>query len=312
MQAQTRQHLLGQPGDHPDVRAARVVMLADPRLHALIEELLQWPGEPLARHNQAGHPLHRLVFLATIGLRRDDPGVDSIINRVLMHQHADGPFQILVRPWRRGDRAEDSEGGVLTWALCDAPLVLWAMCMLGADEKPALVRAAEHLTGLIRGNGWPCAAGEGYGANFRGPGRKGDPCPYATLLALRALAAYGSDRLPDSSSVDIGIETLLYHWEAQTAGKLYLFGIGTEFRKPKFPLVWYDILHMVDVLSQYESARRDPRYRDMLHALMSQADETGRFTARSMYKPWAGWEFANKKAPSPAITLTAWRAAGRG
>ncbi len=30
--------------------------------------------------------------------------------------------------------------------------------------------------------------------------------------------------------------------------KYFLFGIGTDFHKLKYPLIWYDILHVSDVL----------------------------------------------------------------
>ena len=169
------------------------------------------------------------------------------------------------------------------------------------------MRAVEHLTGHIRENGWPCAGA--YTDNFRGPGRKSDPCPYATLLGLKALTACPEP--VEHKIIEAGVGSLLWHWDIRTERKVYLFGIGTDFRKPKLPLVWYDILHVVDVLSQHEAARLDPRYRAMLKELMSQADDSGRFTAASMYRAWKEWAFADKKQPSPGITLVAWRAAMR-
>ena len=159
----------------------------------------------------------------------------------------------------------------------------------------------------MRENGWPC--GTDPALKFRGPGRKGDPCPYANLLALKALSAWGIDQPEVEQAAGAGIAALLWHWGVQKEHKPYLFGIGTDFRKPRFPLVWYDILHVADVLSRFPAARSDPRYRAMLNDLMSRADDQGRFTPASMYKDWAAWEFADKKQPSPAITLIAWRAA---
>jgi len=45
-----------------------------------------------------------------------------------------------------------------------------------------------------------------------------------------------------------GVHTLLEHWQRQQERKIYLFGIGTDFRKLKYPFVWYDILHVVEAL----------------------------------------------------------------
>ena len=303
VQYQARRDLLSQPEADPDVQAARAAMLADPRVQALVETLQDWPGPPLTSHKKAGHHLHLLSFLAEIGLRAADPGLSPVVERALQRQSEEGAFQIAVQI-RRAYGGDDQPK--LSWALCDAPLVLWALCQLGVREDGRVSRAIDHLTAHLRDNGWPCAGA--YSDSFRGPGRKDDPCPYATLLALKALAACG---MADAESAQTGVETLLWHWEIQAERKLYLFGIGTDFRKPKFPLVWYDILHVLDVLSRFPAARADPRYRAMLSELMGQADEAGRFTAASMYKDWAAWEFADKKNPSPAITLVAWRAALR-
>ncbi len=97
--------------------------------------------------------------------------------------------------------------------------------------------------------------------------------------------------------------TLLWHWGPQCERKLFLFGIGTFYRRLKYPFVWYDILHVVDVLSRFPSVHGDPRFRDMVDTITEQADEEGRYTAASMYRAWKGWSFADKKTPSPWITL---------
>ena len=89
--------------------------------------------------------------------------------------------------------------------------------------------------------------------------------------------------------------------------KPYLFGMGTDFRKLKYPFVWYDLLHMVDVLSRFPYARQDGRFNEMAAAIQSQADPQGCFTTSSMYQVWKGWSFADKKRPSPWLTYLALR-----
>ncbi len=299
----TRRDLLGQPEDLLQVQAARAAMLADQRVVAMVSALQDWPGPPLNNHKKAGHHLHRLAFLTEIGLRADDEGMGTIVEHILAHQAEDGAFLILF-DFKRG--AVDTGGPVLAWMLCDAPLVLWILCKLGAGNDPRVERAAAHLVARLRDNGWPCATG-GVG-KFRGPGRKADPCPYATLLALKALTAYEGELEGKAQAIQTGIETLLGLWAARRERRPYLFAMGTDFRKPKLPLVWYDILHVLDVLSQHKAAREDARYAEMRAVLLEQADEAGRFTPASMYRAWKDWEFADKKRPSPAVTLIAWRA----
>ena len=97
------------------------------------------------------------------------------------------------------------------------------------------------------------------------------------------------------------------HWELRGQKKYFLFGIGTDFHKLKYPFVWYDILHVADVLTQFSWARSDSRLIEMVMAVTAQADSDGRYTAASMFRAWKGWSFADKKQPSPWLTYLAYR-----
>jgi hypothetical protein len=87
--------------------------------------------------------------------------------------------------------------------------------------------------------------------------------------------------------------------------------MGTDFRKLKVPFVWYDLMHVLDVLSRFEWLRGDPRLLDMLRILQNKVDVTGRFTLESVWTAWKEWEFGQKKQPSRWLTLMAWRIIGR-
>ena len=100
---------------------------------------------------------------------------------------------------------------------------------------------------------------------------------------------------------------LLAHWEHRTERKFYLFGVGTDFRKLKYPFVWYDLLHVFDVLSRFPAAARIARLREMVAAMTAQADDQGRYTAGSMYQSWKGWSFADKRNASPWLTFLVMR-----
>jgi hypothetical protein len=301
----TRIDLLGQPENDAEVIAVRTAMLADPQVKSLLEEVSIWPGGALKRHNDAGHLLHKLVFLADLGFKASHPVLQPIIEYILDHQSSEGAFQIILNiPTHFGGSGEDE----WQWMLCDAPSVLYAMLKLGLGDDPRLQAAASHLGGLARENGWLCAAASGLG-KFHGPGRREDPCPYANLIALKALAQ--SPQWRESVACKTGAETLLNLWTQRKERKPYLFGMGTDFAKLKAPLVWYDILHVLDVLSQFPWLRGDPRLQEMIALLQSKADEQGRFTPQSVWMAWKGWEFAQKKEPSLWITLIAHRALRR-
>ena len=285
--------LLDRPEDDPEVQAARAETLAHPQVQALIAGAATWPGYALKRHNDAGHPIYKFSTLADFGVRASDPGVDTGIEAVMAHQSPEGAFQILVNiPKAFGGTGEDA----WTWMLCDAPTLLYALLAMGMGDDERVQRAAEHLVGLVDDNGYRCVAAPELG-KFRGPGRKADPCPIANVYALKALSL-APERL-DSSATRTGAEMLLWHWEHQTERKLYLFGIGTDFRKLKYPFVWYDILHVTDVLSRFPFVHDDPRFQEMATTMFALADGEGRYTAQSMYRAWKGWSFADKKKPSP-------------
>jgi hypothetical protein len=54
-------------------------------------------------------------------------------------------------------------------------------------------------------------------------------------------------------------DMLLGHWDDRKKKKYFLFGIGTDFAKPKAPLIWYDIVHFVDTLIHFGSVQATDR-----------------------------------------------------
>ena len=288
-----------------DVRAARRELVPDPRIHGLIDRASGWGQAPIRRHNDAGHALAALAVLADFGLCAADPEIAPVVESVLSHQSAEGAFQsVLNIAAAYGGTGQDQ----WAWAACDAPTLLYSLLAMGLGQDARVQRAVEHLVGLATEAGWKCVCAPELG-KFRGPGRKDDPCPIATLLALRALAQVPA--LVDSPAACAGTEMLLGHWQHRAERKFYLFGIGTDFRKLKYPLVWYDVLHVADVLSRFPLVRADPRFLEMVDTIFAQADGAGRTTAGSMYQSWKGWSFADKKAPSPWLTFLVLRIVDR-
>jgi len=157
---------------------------------------------------------------------------------------------------------------------------------------------------LLRDNGWPCAVSKELG-KFRGPGRKDDPCPFANLAMLKALSEMEEWR--GSPASHVGSDTLLSLWEESRKRHPYMFFMGTDFRKLKVPFVWYDLLHVLEVLTRFAWLSPDPRLLDMLGLLKSKADGQGRYALESVWTAWKGWEFGQKKEPSRWLTLLAWR-----
>ena len=289
--------LKGDPVDSGAVVSARFSLLKDPQVATIISELKEWPGRAMKRHNDSGHPLHKLVFLADLGLHKFDRAMDPIIQRILQHQSETGFFQVIVNVSSAyGGSGQD----VCGWALCDSPSILYSLAKMGLRSDGRIQKAARNLTELATDIGWPCAVSPEMG-KFRGPGRKTDPCPYATLVALKALAQF-----PEWKKHQVcraGAESLLALWEQRKVRKPYLFGMGTDFAKLKAPQVWYDILHVTEVLTQFPWLSRDQRLLEMLSLIESKADSEGHFSADSVWRAWSGWDFGQKRAPSFWITF---------
>lgn len=293
----TRLDLLGENESAPEVIQARLAMLAHPQVQQLVTELSEWPGSILSSHKSAGHPIHKLTFLADLGLRIGDPEIDKIVELVLEHQSEAGPFEVLmnISPHYGGSGQDE-----WAWALCDAPLLVYALVKFGLEDDLRVKAALDHLLALINENGWPCAVSPELG-KFRGPGRKDDPCPYANLVMLKTLALKEEWRVLPASH--IGAETILSLWEHRLEAHPYMFFMGTDFSKLKAPLVWYDILHVSDVLSRFAWLTNDLRLQAMLECIRGKFDPSGRLTPESIWTAWKEWDFGQKKEPSRWLTL---------
>jgi len=289
--------LVDRPEDDPKVQSARAEMLAHPQVQSLVEQAAAWGDRPFKRHNDASYPIYAFSTLADFGVRVDDAGMEAGIQAVMSRQAPEGAFQSVVNiPKNFGGSGEDT----WTWMLCDTPTLLYTLLSMGLGDDQRIQPAITHLAEAVDENGWRCVAAPELG-KFRGPGRKADPCPIVNVYALKALSL--APEMRDSPAVHAGVEMLLKHWENQTERKIYMFGIGTDFRKLKYPYVWYNVLHVVEVLSRFPFVHADGRFREMVQTITEQANEDGRYTASSMYRAWKGWSFANKKEPSPWLTF---------
>jgi hypothetical protein len=301
VQYRTRVDLLGQNENASPVVEARKDTLNHPQVQEIQDELIQWPGLPLKSHKDAKHPIHKLAFLADLGLKSSHQGMKRIIDRVLEHQSDQGPFQVManVHP-RYGGSGKDQ----YVWMLCDAPMVLYSLIGFGLGGDIRVKEAVDHLVSLIRENGWPCAVSPEMG-KFRGPGRKTDPCPYANLVMLKLLALIPD--LHEDAVVRTGAEVLLGLWTQRKERRPYLFGMGRDFSKLKAPMIWYDLLHVLDVLTRFSWLRNDDRLLEMVKVLMSKSDDQGRFTPESIWMAWKSWDFGQRREPSYWLTFLAQR-----
>lgn len=270
-------------------------------VQAVIDECVQWPNPPLKRHNDAKHPIHKIEFLADIGMDKRDRWIEAICNLITQNRTEDGDLLSNVElPEMWGGKGT----GELIWMHCDAPILLYALQRFGANSK-VTDKAAERLVWNSEVNGWRCKSSI---EKMRGPGKKEDYCPYGNLIILKALS-YG--KYVDSDAVKAGIDSHILHWENREGKKVKMFGIGTTFKKLKYPNVWFDVLHVVDVLSRYPYALEYDEFWEMWGLIKEKQQPEGGFVPESIWRAWSDWSFGQKKEPSPWMTLRIAQIAGR-
>ncbi|MBN2628321.1 MAG: hypothetical protein JXA95_16775 [Spirochaetales bacterium] len=273
----------------------RELLLTDPLVADSLDSLKNWKGEVLKQHNKPDLLIHRLAFLADAGVTRETPGMEEIGQIILDSFDTNQVPRIMVlipKAFRGSGEVESA------WIICDYPQILYALLKMGFVNDRTLA-SVRFLAGLSRENGMPCLSSlEG----FRGPGPKKDFCPIASLYSLKALNQVEETRRGEAALR--ASASLLSHWNNRDKKKYFMFGVGTDYGKLKYPLVWYNLLHVLNVLSESMIPDNPPALDEMAKVLLLKGDEELRYTPESMYMFYKGQDFANKKEPSPTLTLT--------
>ena len=297
----TRIDLLDQTLDSQEVIDAYERMANHPQVNSIIAELTNWPGQVLSSHKSASQAFHKLSFIADLGFQHTDQRIKKIIDKIFEHKSDEGVFQLPMNiPAHFGGTGKDH----FAWALCDAPIIVYSLAKLGLQDDHYVLKAKNYLKGLGRENGYPCVVSKELG-KFRGPGRKDDPCPYATMIMLKLMNLYDYDR--NSDYADKSVDSMLTLWEQSKTRHPFMFYMGTDFRKLKAPLIWYDIIHFADTLSNFDRAIRDFRFKEVVNLIESKADKDYRYVPESEWKAWREWDFGQKRQPSAWLTFLVYR-----
>ena len=292
----------------------RAAALADPGLLALIDGLADWEAECKAGgHNSPAFTPNILIQLWWMGLRGgDSPRVERLLDQMLNHQDEDGRFQTCGR-WR--GREEPSWGALL----CDTHCITDVLVRYGRGSDDRTRRAIQCLindaTSTAQGEGWGCRPDNVSG--FRGPGRKADLCPQVTVEALRILARCADDvdlavRFPAAGALaDAAGATLARLWLNRGTEKPYMFGHGRQFKRVKWPPMWYDVFAVLDALSMrpslWMSADPTGATRTAICELTAclvayNTGSDGRVVPRSCYRGFEQYSWGQKKTASPLAT----------
>ena len=289
-----RLNLRGEPKE--SLSDARDKALADERIRSYLKDVESIHSTPVTNHKNPDLPIHKLLFLLDLGIDQEIPQIRTAVQEILKHRDENGIYLSLTNiPKHFGGTGED----VFSWCFCDAPLLLLALLKADVDYKEFIQTGVRYLVSLVRENGFPCAASPELG-KFRGPGKKDDCCPYATLIMTDLLSYIPEYK--NSAAASAAIHSILDLWQHSQLQHPYLFYMGTDFRKLKAPSSWYDIVSVAGVLSKYESIHRDPRFLEMIAVIMDKQDREGFLTPESVYMKLNQWDFGQKKRESPYLT----------
>lgn len=272
-------------------------LLDDVRIKSLLKEISDFHGFVVNGHKNVNNPMHKLLFLLDLGLDRSVMEIDQAVQAILAHKDKHGVYQTLMNiSVNYGGTGEN----VFTWALCDAPLLLLALVKADVDYLADIKPGVDHLVSTLRPNGFPCIGSQELGT-FRGPGRKEDPCPYASLIMLKLLVEI--PEYQDSQPAKTCANVLLDLWLDSLTQHPYMFYMGNDFRKVKGPTSWYDLLSVCDVLSRVKSVHTDPRFLEMIGLLKRKVGDEGMLVPESVYQRYKDWDFGQKKVPSAYLTF---------
>jgi hypothetical protein len=296
----TRLDLLGQSEEDTEVRSAYTALKRDDKVGELLDEVKIWPQpQRLGRAYDPKDSLWKLSMLADFGLKRDDKRVAAVAEKVFDNQAAEPAPPGFLHGGFDHTKSWDKRPYI-----CISHVMTYALARFGYLDDPRLGRAYEYIEEWQRKDGgWhPTEACQS------GHEREDDPsCPFGTVNVLRAVAA--NSVLRDGEMARRGVENILELWERRKEPYRPVgFGMGSTFNRLQYPFVQHQLLKTVDTLSNFPAALADTRFGEMLDAVVEKQTEDGTFKPEGVNKPYAEFDFGQKKAPSPWVTFLAARA----
>lgn len=176
-----------------------------------------------------------------------------------------GAADAIFRNLRPDGRIRTFAGGSLY--PCQTAHAARTLCRLGRVGDPRLQATLSYLlASQAPDGGWRCNTskyGHGPETAFSNPG------PTLTVLDVFRCAGLANKE----TMLDRAVEFLLNHWVTRAPLGPCHYGIGTRFMKVEFPVVRYNILNFVHVLSFYRRATSDDRFNQAVDVLRSKLVE---------------------------------------
>lgn len=292
--------ILELPQTSKEVKQAKCELYEHPQVNKLIIEASDWFSKCITRHDDSKLCYYKLMMLAEFGLTAEDKVIPEIVEQILDHTD-NGMFAVRELLPEKGNTAEPDFDADEWHALpCDSPIITYTLLRLGV-RSPIVEKAIGKLA-----EKWDTS--EGWFCHFffvDGMYKKLNmSCQMAGLMALQVFSQIPD--LKESSKARNAYGPLRFHYEY---GKtMYYFGRSKKFWTFKYPFIWYNALYLADVLTRFEFLKEEKLVEQLIDWIENSQDKRGKFKPTSMFMPYKGWDFANKKEASPWITFLCCRA----
>jgi len=262
-------------------------VVSDVSITEIISELKGVHGVPAIKTGAVsykGNVYWDLFFLADIGLTINDIRFEQEAKSIYNLQSPDGTFTIM--------------DGTRSSYFCIPTMLLSTLKKMGYSEKEKLQKFIQLIFQTQRlDGGWHCAQQRAVGHRLQ----DSESCPMDNLNILMLLGQFKEYR--EDTKLHGALDLLLTHWDRRDEKwRPYGFGIGTDFKKLKYPAITYGILRVLDALSCFPYAVEHPSFESMMEEVRGKS-QNGKYYAESVVKHFSQFDFGQKKEPSRWITF---------
>lgn len=200
---------------------------------------------------------------------------------------------LLFSLWREDGRFQIAPSSAIY--PCQTAHMASTLCHMGHSSDSRLVKTADHFLKIQHTDGgWRCNSfkyGRGPETEFSNPGTTLDVLDFFRFTSL----------LNNDERLDHAVEFLLSHWVTRAPLGPCHYGMGTLFMKVEFPFFRYNLFYYVYVLSFYEKAKKDDRFREAFELLQSKL-VNGKMVVENPNAKISHLNFCKKGEPSELAT----------
>jgi len=224
--------------------------------------------------------LNSALMLLELGMKPSEPILMEVANLFFGSWKEDGRFKLY------------PQGGIYP---CQTAYAAYFLCRMGYASDARIQKTFEYfLETQYTDGGWRCKKFS-FG---RGPETEYST-PITTLTALNAFRF--SEYLNNEPKLKEPVKFLLEHWNIRTPISPCHYGMGTRFMQVEYPLSDYNIFNYVYVLSFYNVAKNDKRFREAFNVLSSKL-VNGKIIVEKNSQNLSKLTFCKKGEPSELAT----------